>query len=158
MIDIVKFKTDKKFFGFSKIYNFNDFKIIEGGDDDKNRKALENRNTDILLSPEKTRNKDFMHSRDSGLNQVLCKIAKKNEIAIGFNFNEVLISKNRHLILGKMMQNVKLCRKYKVNMIIISGANDEMEMKMPKDLISFGKTIGKTAEEAKKALNFKKEK
>jgi len=110
------------------------------------------------MSPEKVRGKDFMHYRDSGLNQVLCKLAKKNNVGIGFNFNDVLNSDDRKNILGKMMQNVRLCRKFKVKMVLISGAQDEMEMRAPKDLISFGVTIGMTPGEAKKSLGFSKEK
>ena len=125
MIDVINFEyKDEDKFGFSKFYNFKDFKIVIGGDEKKNRKAVEDKNVDILLSPEKNREKDFMHSRDSGLNQVLCKLAKKNKVAIGFNFNDVLMSKNRSVILGKMMQNVRFCRKYKVKMVIVSGAQN----------------------------------
>ena len=46
-------------------------KVIFGGKDSVNRKAVENPSVDILMSPERGRNKDFMKSRNSGLNQVL---------------------------------------------------------------------------------------
>ncbi|MEK6934700.1 MAG: RNase P subunit p30 family protein [Nanoarchaeota archaeon] len=156
MIDIINFKYTEDNLGFTKFYSFKDFKIGIGGNDNINRKIVENKNYDILLSPEKNRDKDFMHSRDSGLNQVLCKLAKKNDIAIGFNFNDVLISKNKWLILGKMMQNVRLCRKYKVKMIILSGAKNKNELRAAKDLSSFGNVLGMTPGEVKKALNFEK--
>ena len=156
MIDIINFKADK-IQGFSKVYNLNDLKIKIGSDDKTNRKIVENKQVDIFLSPEKTRTKDFMHYRDSGLNQVLCKLAKKNNIAIGFNFNEVLNSKNKPLLLGKMMQNVRLCRKYNVKMIIISGAKNHYELRYSQELASFGMCLGMNPGEAKKALNFSKE-
>lgn len=156
MIDIINFNyTGKDKLGFSKFYTFKDFKVVLGDDDVKNRRAVESKDVDILLSPEKTRGKDFMHSRDSGLNQVLCKLAKKNDVAIGFNFNDVLNGRNRGLIIGRMMQNVRLCRKYKNKMIIISGANNIDELKAAKDMVSFGIVLGMTPGEAKKALNFK---
>ena len=60
---------------------------IIGGSDTVNRKAVENPKVDILISPERSRNKDFMKSRNSGLNQVLAKLAHKNKVAIGFDFN-----------------------------------------------------------------------
>ena len=159
MIDIIDFDYQgKEKFGFSRFYHFNDFKIVIGGDDNKNRKAVENKNVDILLSPEKIRKDDFMHSRNSGLNQVLCKSAKKNNVAIGFNFRDVLKSKERWLLLGKMMQNVALCRKYKVEMVVISGAENESELKSAMDLFSFAQAIGMTPGEAKRVLNFEKRK
>ena len=156
MIDIVRFNVKNPVLGFTKVFNFNEFKIVEGGDDKKNRKVVEDKNVDILLSPEKTRDRDFMHSRNSGLNQVLCKLAKKNDIANGFDFNLVLNSKNRGEILGRMMQNVGLCRKYKNKMVLLSGANNELDMRNPKDLVSFGIVLGMTPKEAKNALNFKR--
>src|SRR3989344_4897415 len=144
MIDLINFEYKGEMFGFTKFYSFKDFKIEVGGDDKKNRKIVENKKIDIFLSPEKTRTRDFMHSRDSGLNQVLCELARKNNIAIGFNFNNVLKSENREVILGKMMQNVRLCRKYNVKMVILSGANNTYELRGAKDLFSFGLILGMT--------------
>ena len=153
MIDIINFHYNgNNTFGFTNFYTFKDFKIVIGGDDIKNRSAVENKNIDILLSPERGRIKS------SGLNQVLCKLAKKNDIALGFNFHDVLISKNRSLILEKMMQNIRLCRKYKVRMVVISGAYNEHELKPARDLISFALILGMTPGEAKLALNFTKRK
>ena len=111
-------------------------KIIIGGTDKKNRNAVENKNVDVLLSPEKGRTKDFMKFRNSGLNQVLCKLANKNKVGIGFNFDDVLNSENKINLLGKMMQNVKLCKKYKIKMNIFSKDRSESDLK------SFGVVLG----------------
>ena len=156
MIDIVDFDIKEIILGFSRIYIFKDFNIALGGDDKKNRAIVENKEVDIFLSPEKSRKKDFMFYRDSGLNQVLLNLAYKNKIAIGFNFHDVLISDDRKSILGKMMQNVRLCRKYHVSMVIISGATNELETRAPKDLLSFGISLGMVPLEAKTALCFEK--
>ena len=158
MIDIVAFDIKEVILGFSRVYTFKDFMIVVGGDDKKNRAAVENKDVDILLSPEKTRKKDFMSYRDSGLNQVLCTLASKNHIAFGFSFHDVLVSDDRKSLLGKMMQNVRLCRKYTVSMVLLSGATQELEMRAPKDLVSFGISLGMTPEEAKCALCFEKKK
>ena len=84
-------------------------KVIFGGKDSVNRKSVENKSVDILMSPEKGRYKDFMKSRNSGLNQVLCKLAHNNNVAIGFDLNYLLDSKEseRPNILGRMKFNVK---------------------------------------------------
>ncbi|MFH1592308.1 MAG: RNase P subunit p30 family protein [Candidatus Woesearchaeota archaeon] len=159
MIDLIGFEyTEKDKWGFSNFFSFKDFKIVIGGDDGKNRKAVENKNVDILMGLENKSERDFMHSRNSGLNQVLCNLAKKNGVGIGFCFRDVLKSKNRGLILGRMMQNVKLCRKYKVKMMVFSGAKDENELKSARDIMSFGIVLGMTAGEAKKALSLEKRK
>jgi RNase P/RNase MRP subunit p30 len=88
------------------------------------------------------------------LNQVLCNLAKKNKVVIGFSFNEVLKSKDveRAKIIGRMQQNIKLCRKYKVDMIIASFATNKYEMRSLNDLKSFARVIGMNSQEVKKVF------
>ncbi len=121
-----------------------------------NRDVVSNKKVDVLLSPHYGASHDYLNSRNSGLNEVLCAIARKNDVAVGFSFSEVLNAElvNRSLILGRMMQNVTLCRKFKVPMVLGSFAFEKSEMRSPKDLISFGVSIGMTPGEAKKALAF----
>ena len=147
MIDFVANKNLIKYtkdFDFSNIYFTKDFEIVEGRDDNTNRKALESGKTVMLYGIEKFRVKDKMHYKDSGLNQVLCKLAKKNNIKIGFSFSDVLNSedKERAVILGRMVQNVYLCNKYKVDMVIGSFAKDVNDMRNDKDLIAFARLLG----------------
>lgn len=126
-------------------------KIVEGKNEAIVMKALKDKNVDMIISLEKNFGKDFMDNRNSGLNQVLCKLANKNRIVIGFNFDDVFDSNNRGLILGKMMQNVKFCRKYKVNMFLYSKKRKSLN-----DLKSFGFVIGMNPSEIKKAVKFVK--
>jgi len=97
-----------------------------------------------------------MHQRDSGLNHVLCKLANKNKIAIGINFSDLLKEKHLSKRIGRIMQNIKLCRKFKVNLVLASFAKDKHEQRNPKDLEIFAQTIGMTPFQAKTSLNFKK--
>lgn len=139
-----------------KIDSKQGLRIIRGGNDEINRTALENKRTDILLGPEYNREKDFIHFRNSGLNHILCHLAKKNEAAIGFNFSDLMNSRNKEIVLGRMMQNVFLCRKFKVKMILGSFATKENEIKNRSELMSFGKVLGMNGKEIKDGLNFKK--
>jgi ribonuclease P/MRP protein subunit RPP1 len=139
-----------------KINSANGLVVVNGSNDDLNRAALENRRTDILLGPENERERDFIHFRNSGLNQVLCKLANKNKIAIGFSFSDLMNSDTKELVLGRIMQNVFLCRKYKVKMVLGSFARKENEIKNEKELMSFGNIIGMNGKEVKEGLNFKK--
>ena len=127
-------------------------KIINGGIDSVNRKAVENKSVDILMSPERGRYKDFMKSRNSGLNQVLCKLAHQNDVAIGFDFNYILNSKDseRSNILGRMKLNVILCNKYKVKMYVCNSTKNKNEERGNFDLESFGRVLGMTKFEVKK--------
>ena len=120
--------------------------FVIGDKDPVNRKAVENPKIDILISPERSRKKDFMKSRNSGLNQVLAKLAHKNDISIGFDFNYALNTngKERSNLLGKMMLNVKLCSKYKVKIIICNNSKKTEEIRSEDNLKSFGRILGIT--------------
>ncbi len=154
MKDIIFCQTPEKDLGFHNIVNAKKFTIVEGISEEKNRKAVENKQVDILLAPERVGKKDRLNQRDSGLNDVLCKFARDNDIAIGFSFSDVLNSKYRAILLGRMMQNVRLCRKYKVRMVLGSFAKNVWEMRAPNDLSAFGQVLGMTSKEAMIALNF----
>lgn len=105
---------------------------------DKNERAsLEKSSVDIVFGLEKLGEKDFMKQRDSGLNQVLCKIAVEKKKIYGFNFNDILKAKNKSVVIGRMMQNLTLCRKYKVKTIFFSGAKEPYEMRTINDMESF---------------------
>ena len=150
MIDIVI--SDKKSLmefgrklGYSDVVYYKELNIAFN-----DARAFENKRIDVVVSLERASGNDFIHYKNSGMNQVLCKLAKKNGIAIGFNFNDILIGKP---FIGRMMQNVRLCRKYKVNMILASFASNIYEMRNPRDLISFGRCIGMTDKEAKDAVS-----
>ena len=127
--------------------------VVEGGDDKINRACVENNKVDILLSPEKGRKDDSVYFRNSGLNHILCKLANKNQVAIGFNFDDLEESKDREILIGRIMQNIRLCRKYKVDMVFDSFGNKKADVN---NLISFARVLGMTPGEAKKALSFKK--
>ena len=128
--------------------------IIQAKDDKLNRQAL-SKHVDILLDPHVFRRKDYMHQRNSGLNQVLCNLAKQNDVAIGFSFSSVLNSKERTKLIGRMIQNIKLCRKYKVRMVVASFAKSDKDTRNLKDIQSFFKVLGMTAKETN--LNFVEE-
>jgi hypothetical protein len=105
------------------------------------RPVLEQGKVDLVFDFELGDRKDFIHHRNSGLNQVLCKIMKENSIALGFNFNSILNKSNPQL-LGRMMQNAGFARKYKLKTVLASFAKDPYEMRAPKDLIAFAEIVG----------------
>ncbi|HLC97022.1 MAG TPA: RNase P subunit p30 family protein [Candidatus Nanoarchaeia archaeon] len=102
------------------------------------REAFEKNSNLIVFNLENTP-KDYLHHRSSGLNQVLCKLAQSNEITVAFSFNLILRAApiERARILGRMRQNIFLCRKYEVKTMIASFAQDVYEMRTKQDLESF---------------------
>lgn len=108
--------------------------LVKAAED--NRYVLEKTKADIVFAFEETGRRDFIHHRDSGLNHILCAIAKEKGKTIGFSFSAILKSEGmlRAQIIGRMIQNIELCRKYKVNTLIASFAESPYEMRGWHDL------------------------
>jgi ribonuclease P/MRP protein subunit RPP1 len=112
--------------------------IFSSNDDELNRKILEKEKIDILLLNQSLR-KDRLRQRDSGFNHVLAKIAKKNNITIGINLDEIINSKSKQKaqILARVKQNIKLCNKNKLKMRFIGKSKREIH-----DLRALGLVLG----------------
>jgi len=123
--------------------------IIQAQDDAFNRKILENPDIDILLSPESHNKKDYMKQRDSGLNEILCKLAKKNNIKIGINLQQLksLPAKQKSIILARIKQNIQLCKRTKTKIIII-----DKEKFTKQEIMSFMQTLGASTSQAPQAI------
>lgn len=104
--------------------------LVLGTNDIINRASLEHKRTSSLVSPEYSREYDFINYRNSGLNQVLCKIARDNKKEIIENYSDLLGKerKEKSLLLGRIIQNEKICKKYKVNFIITIFTDDEQAL------------------------------
>lgn len=114
--------------------------IFSSNDDELNRKILEKENIDVLLITQKHR-KDRQKQRDSGFNQVLAKIAAKKGVSVGINFDEIVESsgKTKAEILARIVQNVELCKKSKLNMKFIASEKNKRNIY---DLKSLGLILG----------------
>ena len=112
------------------------FNVVIGGNYELNKRILETKHVNLLLDPEPLE-KDFMNYKNSGLNQVLVKLAKSKNIGIGFSLSRLLkLNKlDRARLLGKIMQNIILCNKYKVKIFILSNNINH------NDLEAFGLTL-----------------
>ena len=121
--------------------------IILAKDDNFNRKILENKKVDVIFGLELGK-KDRLKQRDSGLNQVLCKLAKQNNIEIGIDFSQTNKMSDFPLssYLGRLKQNIMLCKKYKVSMVLINSKGNKQ------DLMAFLLTLGMSTSMAKHAV------
>jgi len=128
-----------------------DFVLIKS-DTENDQQILEKQKADLIFDFELSERKDKIHYRVSGLNQVLCSFAYKKNTAIGFSLFSILNSKNKPLILGRIMQNIRLCRKYKLKTIFASFAQNPWQMRAAHDLISLGIVLGMHPSEAKNSL------
>lgn len=115
-----------------------DFVAVRSSD----RSVIEKFKPDMIFDFENEDHKDGLHARKSGLNHVLCSIMAKNRIVMGISFRSLLLAGQRPRLLGRMMQNVSLCKKYKVGMILASFAQAPYELRNPKDLDALSRVLG----------------
>jgi len=125
-----------------------DVLLVRGGDLWLNREAVETPEVDILTHPELGR-------QDSGLNHVLMKLARKNNVAIEINFRNILIESksSRSKLLAKMQNNIKLAKKFHTPIILCSGAISHYEMRDSRVMISMAEQLGLELNKAKESLS-----
>lgn len=118
------------------------------------REALE-RGADIVFGFEVFEGKDKMHYRESGLNQVFCKIAAQKNVQVSFSAEAIIESSGqaRAVLLGRMMQNFVLCRKFKARVRIASFASSPYHMRAPAELASLFRDLGLDSSQAKSAFD-----
>ena len=133
-----------------KVKKISDLIIVKSSISDQ--KILEKLKPDLMYDFELFPGKDPLKYRASGLNHVLCRFAQKNKTIIAFSFSSILNSKNKAKILGRIMQNIRLCKKYKVNTSIASFAKYPYEIRSPHDLISLLITLDIDPKKAKSSL------
>jgi ribonuclease P/MRP protein subunit RPP1 len=147
--DLSKLKASITVYAYGK---FGDLKLAKSTGDD--RAVMEKKDVDLIYGLEEAQKKDFMHHRASGLNQVLCAIAKKQGIIIGFSLSSLIHSSGmvRAQIMGRMMQNIRFCRKYKLLAAFCSFASSPYQMRAPLDMVALAESIGMSPGEARNAL------
>ncbi|MEM4267307.1 MAG: RNase P subunit p30 family protein [Candidatus Woesearchaeota archaeon] len=127
-----------------------EYLILESTGDD--RKTIETLRPEIIYGFETKNTKDGLHYRNSGLNHVLCALMRENNVACGFSLSALINHKNRQVLLGRMKQNIRLCRKFGVKQVIASFSDEPMAMRAPRDIISLFVCLGMESGEIKNAL------
>ena len=112
-----------------------------------NRKILEYGKFNILLSIENSTEKSSLRQLNSGLNEILAKIALKNGISIGIDLLELkkLGKKENAIRLTKIRQNMDICKKTHTSLVLLNYHNK-------RNALSFLLSLDLSSKEAKKAL------
>ena len=112
--------------------------VFTSNDDELARKVLEKEKINALLINQ-TGRKDRLKQRDSGFNQVLAKTAKKKQVSVGINLQEILSAglEEKSEILARIRQNVILCNKNKLKMVFFAS-----EERNQYDLKALGLVLG----------------
>ncbi|MFH1125690.1 MAG: RNase P subunit p30 family protein [Candidatus Altiarchaeota archaeon] len=138
-----------------KALDFADLILVSGGDDDINRAASECWEVDILLHPEFNREKDYIDYKNAGLDHVMASFMAERGIALGVDFSQILNSSGRTLVqnIGRIRQNVRIALKYKVPVVLVSGAADIFGLRGPLDFAAIHPLIGVPEHLAKKVVS-----
>lgn len=107
--------------------------VVLGGNIDFNRKILEHKKTAELILNHKI-GKDKLYERDSGLNHILCKIARDNDIILAIDLSEITKERTNQenkrekaITLSRIIQNIKLIKKYKNKLKVIGIGKREAQ-------------------------------
>lgn len=106
------------------------------------RQTLETPEADMLLY-------------EGPLNHVMAKLGAVNNVSLVFDFSRLLntTDRSRSIIITEMTSNAKLLRKFNAPFVLVSGAQDKWGLRSPRDLISWGKTLGFDEKTCKKAVS-----
>lgn len=123
----------------------------------QDRFIIESKKVKIIYGFEELHRKDYLHQRASGLNHVLCEIARKNNVAIGFSYSSLINKDKAQLAItkGRMIQNIKLCQKYKVKAIIASFSENPFELRAYHDVASLFRLMGMSDSAIKDSFSYR---
>jgi len=116
--------------------------IVEGGEEEINRAAVETEGLDILMHPLE-------------FNNVLAKAASDNSVSIGFNLGLLIRLQGVERVreLKTMKTNLKHARKYKLLLILTSDARSIYDLRAPREMAAISSLFGMTAKEAVDAMS-----
>ncbi|MFT4261186.1 MAG: hypothetical protein ACMXX9_02015 [Candidatus Woesearchaeota archaeon] len=118
------------------------------------RSNIENKQKPYHFGAEYLEEKDSVHHRRSGMNQVHMKLMKEHKKTLVIATEPLIESQEKPLIIGRIKQNLKLAKKYSVPVIICSMATKPGSLRQAQELKSFIKSLG-YEDIAKKAVSFK---
>lgn len=98
--------------------------------------------------------RDFMHYRNSGLNNVLVDLLKQQNIALGIDFSFLLQNRNCIVKLGRIAQNIRFGQKRNVNFCVTFLPASIEQLRDALDVKSLLVCLGMTPGNANKALQF----
>jgi RNase P/RNase MRP subunit p30 len=136
-----------------KARKFADLLLVKASPE--NRETLEKKEVDCIYELENGPKPDKMHYANAGLNQVLCAVAKDNATIITFSFSMLLNadSLRRATLMGRIRQNIRLCRKYKVSTAFASFARAPYEIRPEHDFLNLGTAFGMHPKDAQAAIS-----
>lgn len=132
--------------GLAKSRDF-DYVVVNGGDEHINRLAASDERVDVLAHPERGR-------KDSGVDPFVARQAKKNNVAIEINLENLISTRGNHRVnaVKNVKRNLMLSRKYGFDIIVTSGARSRLELRSGDGVSQMLKLLGFEESEAEAAM------
>lgn len=136
----------------SSAVKYSSILVAKSNEDD--RLFIESKKIKIIFGFEELSRKDHIHQRASGLNHITCELARKNNVIIGFSYSSLLNRKGEDTsrLMGRMRQNISLCKKYGVKTAIGSFSSNPYNLRSPYDLASLFRILGMEGKNIKDSL------
>ncbi len=122
-----KYSNKARSLGAEKVY------VHDKGNDI--RDIIREDSPDVIFGIERQK-RDFMHHRASGLNQISAKSMKDQDVSLGIDLGFLRTTKYRSGVMGRMMQNINLAKKYNLKIECASLAKSWNDMVPPKEVKS----------------------
>jgi len=112
------------------------FVIADSTDEKTVRFLIEQKWIKFFTNIETSTGRDHTHYRRSNFNQVLAALARETGKTYLVDFSRLLKidGKKRSLLIGRIMQNIRICQKFKVPVSIATFAQTAWELRNPNDL------------------------
>src|SRR3989338_1306129 len=123
---------------------------------DKDREYINGKRAKLIYGFEENSKRDFMSQKASGLNHILCELVRKNNIIIGFSYSQLFNKDGQisSLLIGRMIQNIRLCRKYKVKTVIGCFSEEPYDMRSAYDISSLFTLLGMESKAIKESTSY----
>ena len=110
------------------------------------RQAVDKKLVDGIVHAEFQAKKDSVHYRRSGIDDVLARFMAKNKVAYVIDLKALLGSSELDMVLGRVIQNIMLCKKFKTKILVVNADVDK------EILLSFLESLGIERSRAKEVI------
>ena len=141
------------FMKFSIVKSIKDIKgkkepvFIESASYKELRQAVEKNMVNGLIHTEFYPKKDSVHYRRSGIDDILARFMGEKKVKYVIDIKTILESEYPEVSLGRVIQNIMLCKKYNVDVVVV---NSEFDGEI---IISFLECLGMEKRKAKTVIS-----
>lgn len=88
-----------------------------------------------VFSLESNKKSDFLRFRNSNMNDVTAKFFAEKKVFYGLDLSLIWNAQNKNVVLGRVFQNLRLCKQFKVPVVVASLSRfDDVKTKNPRNV------------------------